>query len=180
MQAKYSQAWIAVALLIGGCSTMKAQMQSSGTLGQQDVTYLDTAYDLAQMDDATGKIAAAKAQDPRVVDVSSQLMAQADAMTPNLQVAIQADGHWPPSPLPAKDAAELDKLKSLSGPAFDKEYIADEVALHRQAIDVFSKEDASTQNGALRTQVETEIPAVQADLAKLQALTAPPNPHPFG
>jgi putative membrane protein len=180
MEKKYRHVWFAAALLTGGCTTMQAQIQSSGAMGSQDTAYITTAYELAQLDDVGGKLAASKAQDPRVVDVSSQLMAQAEALTPGLKMAIKAVGETPPETLSPHESAELDKLKTLKGSAFDQTYIADEVALHKRAIDVFEKEDRDTKNATMRTQVEAELPAVETDLAKLQALTAPQNPHPFG
>ena len=170
MQGKHASIWLTAALVTGGCSTMQEQIQSSGTMGPVDKDYIMTAYELAQLDDAAGKMAPTKAQDPRVVDVSSQLMAQADALEPGLQSALKVEGITAPSQPDPAIAAQLATLKGLQGAAFDRAYVADELALHQRAIGVFQKEDSSTQDGAMRAQVETELPAVQDDTAKLQAL----------
>ena len=64
-------------------------------------------------------------------------------------------------------------MAGLSGPAFDHEFVADEIAAHKQAVDMLKKEDASTKNAALKTQVETELPAVLGNLNALNAIANP-------
>lgn len=178
MPYRHSVLCVAVAVALGGCTTMEAQIRSSGSMGQTDAEYITTAEQLVALDDQAGKMAATKAADPRVVDVSSQIMASADTLSPGLQAAIKVAGMQPPK-LPADTAAEVQKLATLHGPAFDKEYVADELALHQKAVAVFQQEDAKTQDGALRTQVEAELPALQDDLAKLQVLSGnPPSGNP--
>ena len=171
MQITQSSIWIIAALATAGCSTMDAQIKSSGSMAAEDTTYISTAYELAQLDDQAGKLVPAKAQDPRVIDVSSQLVTQADALTPQLTMALQSQGVTPPKQLPPDIQAELTKLQSLQGPAFDQAYVSDEIALHQKAIGVFQKEDADTKNGVMRSQVEAELPAVSDDLNKLKSLT---------
>ena len=175
MQTSQAAVWIIAALATTGCSTLDAQIKSSGAMASEDTSYISTVYELAQLDDQAGKLVPQKAQDPRVMDVSSQLVAQADALTPQLTVALQSQGVAPPKQLPSDVQAEIDKLNSLQGPAFDKAYVADEVALHQKAMSVLQKEDADTKNSVMRTQVEAELPAVKDDLNKLQSIAAPPS-----
>ncbi len=141
-------------------------------MASEDDSYINTAYQLAQLDNQAGKLVPAKAQDPRVVEVSSELVAQANALTPEFTSALQSQGITPPQQLPPALQSELTKLQGLQGAAFDQAYVADEIKLHQRAVQVFHKEDADTKNGAMRTQVEAELPAVQTDLARLQSLTS--------
>ena len=171
MKETQSLIWIVAALATAGCSTLDAQIKSSGSMASEDTTYISVAYELAQLDDQAGKLALAKAQDPRVTDVSSQLVTQADALTPQLTMALQSQGVTPPEQLPPDIQAEVAKLQSLQGPAFDQAYVADELTLHQKAKSVFQREDADTKNGVMRSQVEAELPAVTDDLNKLESLT---------
>ncbi len=162
---------LAVPLVTAGCTTMEAQIRSSGTMGQPDADYANTAYELVQMDNQAGKLAATKASDPRVTSLASTLMAQATAFTPGLLGALSAQGIKPSATLPQAEASELSKLGSLSGPAFDREYVAAELAIHKRAVAVLQKEDAATKDGALRSQVQMQLPAVQTNLRTLQGLS---------
>ena len=164
--------WLVLPLLATGCTTMEAQIKSSGTMGQGDADYIDTAYQLVQLDTQAGVLAKTKARDPRVIDLASKITAQADALSPGLQGALRAQGMQPPSQPSPQLKSELDKLRGLSGAAFDREYVAAQLAMHDRAVKVFKSEDAATKNGAMRTQVETELPAVQGNLISLQLLAA--------
>ena len=162
--------WLTAALATAGCTNMRAQITSSGSMGQPDVDYANTAYQLVQVDNQAGQLATTKASDPRVTDLASQIVAQASVLTPGFQAALDAQNIKPAATLPPEVAAQLDKLRGLNGAAFDRQYVATELAIHDRAVKVFKAEDSATKDGALRTQVETELPAVQDNLAKLQTL----------
>ena len=163
--------WLAVPLVTAGCTTMEAQIRSGGTMGQPDADYASTAYELVQLDNQAGALAATKASDPRVTTLASALTAQATAFTPGLQSALNVQGIKLPTSLPQAEAAEIDRLKTLNGPAFDREYVADELAIHKRAVAVLQKEDAATKDGVLRNQVEMQLPTVQTNLGTLQGLS---------
>ncbi len=175
MQRKQVLLCLSLALGAAGCTTMKAQIQSSGTMGQMDSDYINTAMQLIQLDNAEGKLAATKGSDARVADVAASLTGQASALSPYLVAVLQAEGIKPPTAPSPETAAEVAKLQALSGHAFDRQFVADELAAHQRAIAVFKNEDVSTKDGAMRTQVETELPAVQSNLDKLQALSTEYN-----
>jgi putative membrane protein len=167
---------LSLAVGAAGCATMKDQIQSSGTMGPVDSDYINTAMQLIQLDNMEGKLAATKGSDPRIADVAASLTGQATAFSPTFVAELQAQGITPPTAPSPATAAEVAKLQSLKGPAFDRQFVADELAAHQKALDVFKKEDASTQDGAMRNQVETQLPAVQDNFYKLQNLASEYNP----
>ncbi len=175
-----SSVWLAMAaaacVATTGCTTMEAQIQSSGSMGSVDAEYVNTAFDLIQLDHQEGQLAATKTKDPRIIDLSSKIIAQADALSPGLQAAANVEGIKAPTILTPDLAARVARLQNLSGRDFDRQYVADELALHKRAVAVFGKEDSSTKDAALRTQVETELPAVQGNLDSLTVLSSEYNP----
>jgi putative membrane protein len=173
MRATLLPVWLSIALTATGCTTMQAQIQSSGTVTQADANFVTTATQLVMLDDQAGKLAATKAADPRVVDVSTQMSGLASSFAPELQADAKAQGLRPAPQATQEVAQEVAALRGLSGRAFDRQYLADELAAHQRAVTVFKAEDATTKDGALRTQVETALPAVQDYLAKLQAIANP-------
>ncbi len=171
MTPTHASLLFAATLALAGCTTEEAQIRSSGSMGASDTEYVTTAYNLVQLDRQAGQMVAAKAADPRVRDLATQVTAQADALYPGLQAAEKVGGITPPDRLPGDMAAEIDKLRELNGSDFDRQYVADELAAHQHAVDVFKKEDTATNDGAMKAQVETELPAVQSNLDRLQYLS---------
>ncbi len=173
MRNAKSLLWLPVGAMLAtaGCTTMEKQIQSSGAMSPVDAEYVRTAYDLMQLDKAAAQLAATKASDPRVQDLATQIAAQADTLTPGLQAALHVEGANPPDHPSTDTAAAIAKLNSLSGPAFDRQFVASELALHQKAVPLFQREDTETKDGAMRVQVETEQPAVQANLDRLKALS---------
>ena len=51
---------LAIPLAVSGCTTMEAQIRSSGTMGSADADYVTAAYQLVQLDNQAGKLAATK------------------------------------------------------------------------------------------------------------------------
>ena len=70
-------------------------------------------------------------------------MTQAAAFTPTLQSALKVEGIAPPSSLPQTETAQIQALGNLSGSAFDRQYVDDELAIHKRAVSVLQKEDAA-------------------------------------
>ena len=163
--------WIALALPLIGCQTLSSQIQAGGAMGPSDAEFINAAYAIAQLDEQAGKLATTKATDPRVQDVAATMSSEAGVLYPNLQGALQAEGKQAPTSLPPDLAAEIKKLGSLSGPAFDREFVSAELAAHKRAVQIMQREDTSTKDTALKAQVETEMPAVQTNLDKLTFLS---------
>ena len=170
---KKQSAWLCLAMLPGltACTTMQAQIKSSGSMGQVDADYANTTYQLIQLNKQAGTLAQTKATDPRVQALAARLVAQTDAFSPGLQSALEASGVKPSATLPPDEAAQIDTLKKASGPAFDHQFVDAELAVHERAVNVLTREVAETKDGALRTQASTEISAVQGNLATLQILS---------
>ena len=103
------------------------------------------------------------------------MSSEAQVLYPNLKGALQAEHQPVPAGAAPAVQAEVQKLSSMSGPAFDHEFVADELAAHKQAVAILKQEDATTKNAALKAQVETELPAVQSNLAALSAIANPPS-----
>jgi putative membrane protein len=86
-------------------------------------------------------------------------------------------GVTPPSlgdgPLSQNHAAAMANLRTLSGAAFDKAYVANEVTYHAEVIQSIQNDlMPAIQNAELRALVEKVAPAFQAHHAAAQALQA--------
>lgn len=63
-----------------------------------------------------------------------------------------------------------DSLKTLTGPAFDRAYMAAQVQGHQKAIDVLHQLQTSAQDPDLRAAIGKAIPIVQGHLTKAQQI----------
>jgi putative membrane protein len=163
----------ATALALAGCSTAEKQIQSSGAMGPSDATFVDTAYSIAQLDQQAGSLAKTRASDPRVIDLASKMSDEASVLYPELRAALKVEGKPAPTQLPPEVAGEVQQLSALKGPAFDKQFIADELAAHQRAAQILQAEATNSKDGALQAQAQQELPAVQLNLASLQGLAHP-------
>ena len=168
---KHLPLWFALALPLAGCDTVASQIKASGGMGPTDADFVTAAYAIAQLDEQAGKLAATKATDPRVTDLAATMSSEATVLYPNLQGALQAEGKPVRNSLPPEVSAQLQKLGTLSGPAFDREFVAAELAAHKRAVQILQREDSTTKDAVLKAQVETELPAVQGNLDRLTFLS---------
>jgi predicted outer membrane protein len=163
VSVKHLPLWLALAVPLAGCETAASQISSSGTIGSADADFVTAAYSIAQLDEQAGKLA-------------GQMSAEAQVLYPNLQGALRVEGKPAPTSPPPQVTAEVQTLSGLKGSAFDKQFVADELAAHKQAVAILQKEEAATKDGAMKNQVETELPAVQGNLATLQVLSSSLSP----
>ena len=123
-----------------------------------DAQIAHIAYTAGTLDVAAGKQALAKSHDKAVRDFASEMVRDHEAVNDKALALVKKLNVTPqdnPTSAALKAAADKkrDELAKLDGPAFDKAYIANEVAYHR------------TVNGALR---DTLIPSAQnAELKSL-------------
>lgn len=66
-----------------------------------------------------------------------------------------------PETLDAEHRAQVDILKTMSGPDFDREYLSQQTAAHRKALALLKSYGAAGDNAELRQFAQGAIPAVQ-------------------
>ena len=75
----------------------------------------------------------------------------------------------PADELDSKHQQLLDKLKSLSGPAFDKEYISVQTDAHKEAVSLFTDYSKSGKEKALKAFAGETLPTLKSHLKHVQA-----------
>ena len=147
-----------LAICTGAALLMTSGIALAAGDGPNDAQIAHIAYTAGQIDIAAGKQALAKSKDPAVRAFAEEMVRdhsavneQALALVKKLGVTPEANGTS--TALSAQAKAEEQRLAALDGAAFDKAYVANEVAYHK------------TVNGAL---AGTLIPS--ADNAELKSL----------
>jgi putative membrane protein len=85
------------------------------------------------------------------------------------QIAKQADVSLPAQPT-GKDAAEGQKLRGVTGTAFDQAYAQGQLQDHRETVELFQKEASSGQDPALKAFAQKTLPILQQHLQMAEAL----------
>ena len=165
MRAKHVAVLAVLALPAAACTV------ATPTASQADTNFVDTAYNLLQLDDQEGQLAAVQASDPRVKLIAGDLIAKTETFDPQLYQVIGTDNITPPASLSPQATVEVAALAPLTGTAFDKAYLADQIASHQHSIAVFQAE-AQSPDPQLRQLAATGLPMVQDSLTKLRAINA--------
>jgi len=129
----------------------------------------------AQTDDferTEGRLAEKMAGSPQVRGFGAEMVSAHTKTTAALKAAIAKAGLPPPAPpmLTAEQSQNLATLKSLSGPAFDKAYVYQQIQAHQTALGVMQAYASNGDNPVIRKAAADTVPIVQHHLEMAQSL----------
>jgi putative membrane protein len=134
--------------------------------------YVTKAAQSDQFEIQTGKLALAQAMNPDVRAFGGMMVTD-HAKSTALVVAAAKNRKLsaaPPPPLNPDQQAMLTELQGLKGDAFDKDYIAQQLTAHQQALDLQTRYANGGDNSNLRAAARQIIPVVQMHLGMLQKM----------
>jgi len=119
---------------------------------------------------ALGSLASHKATSDSVRDFA--VMMVKDHSSANAQlVALAASKHVSlPKGRGAKADAEMVELKALSGNAFDKSYVSNQISAHQRTVSLLQKEIDSGQDPDAKSFAEKVLPTVQSHLSAIEKI----------
>jgi putative membrane protein len=164
------------ALALAGIKTPAVQAQAPSD--PQIVGIVVTAN---QIDIDTAKLALSKSKNKQVREFAQQMVDDHMALGKNVGDLVKKLNVTPADSdtsktLKQQAADETKKLKSLSGKAFDKEYIDHEVAYHKAVIDAASNTlIPNAQNAELKSALEGAAPLFQGHLQHAEQVQAALN-----
>jgi putative membrane protein len=127
-----------------------------------------------------GKLALEKSQNPDVKQFAQKMVEDHTMLINNMKPFADQLGVKPPTKLNAKHQQLADRLKSLSGDQFDKEYIKAMVADHHHDLGEFMEEESKAADPGLKqtvtqgTQVIREHTQMIDEIAKKNGISTPP------
>lgn len=168
----------ALALLIAGCGTRattplpQEQVLTGQMVNQSDANAATESYRIVQLDNQEGQLAAAQSTDPQVRTLAAELIGKANQLYPQLEEQLQRTGITPARVLPRVLQGKVDRLGTLRGRTFDRQYLADQIESHQRALVVFQDGLSRSQDAGIKALLTQAVPVVQDSLDKLQALRA--------
>ncbi len=166
---RYRVATMAAAAVLAAASTTFAQAVTDAQIAAIVVT-------ANQVDVDAGKLAGSKGTHPEVKAFGKQMVAdhtgvnkQATALVTKL--GVKPEDNPTAQSLKAGGAENVKKLTGLTGAAFDKAYVDNEIAYHQQVLDALDKTlIPSAQNAELKALLVKVRPAFVAHLNHAQTI----------
>jgi putative membrane protein len=114
-------------------------MSSSKPSPAADSAFLTTAYQIGKFEIEIGKLARKNSQDAQVREFANMMINDHTAMGKDVEGLAAQKGVTLPAAIGDDLKKKCDKLYSLTGKEFDKEYASINVKGHTDAIDLFTK-----------------------------------------
>ena len=137
-----------------------------------DADFFKQAAQAGMAEVEAGKLAQDKGSSAAVKDFGAMMVKDHTAANDKLKSVATSENVELPSGPSLKDKATKAKLEVLTGDAFDKAYIKNQVAAHRQAVALFRKEAASGQDPQAKAFAAATLPTLKAHLKKIDEIAA--------
>lgn len=151
-----------------GTSTTTA---SPGVLAASDREFFALAASSDALEVESGKLALDKSKDASLRKFAQNMIDGHSETSQQLMLVAGTVGASPPTAMAPPHSAQLDKLRSLSGTEFDREYAAQiGVAAHQEAVALFERAQREASNADVRAFAEKTLPDLRQHLQDGQAL----------
>jgi putative membrane protein len=127
-------------------------------------TFVSTAAQDGLAEVELGRMAAQKATDPAVKSFAQRMVADHSRMNTQLQQVAQSQNMTMPTSISPKEQAEMNRLSSLSGAAFDKAYMQRMVSDHKKDVADFENEANNGDNPQVKALAAQSLPTLQEHL----------------
>jgi putative membrane protein len=162
---------LAIAGLSSGAFAQSITEQAATALGMTPSTksFIENAAISDMFEIEAGKLAQQKADQQskafagRMVKDHSEVSAELKAIAAKAGVEV-------PAVLHSSHQSKLDKLKSLSGADFDKQYDADQLAGHKDAVSMFERYAKGGENAELKAFAAKHLPRLQEHLRMAEGM----------
>jgi putative membrane protein len=164
----------------GGANTpsMQEQQQQMGTNGASatnagpamDKTFVKKALEGNVAEVQMGELALQKSNDDQVKQFAQRMVDDHGKMQDQLKPVADQMGVKVPEGSSKGQMKKMDKMKTLSGDAFDQAYIKDMVKDHKSDASEFKQEAQSTQNAQLKQLATEGGQTIESHLQQIQQI----------
>jgi putative membrane protein len=141
-----------------------SSMQSTAKLSPADKTFVEKAAIGGLAEVAMGKLAQQKAGSDQVKQFATRMVDDHAKANDELKQVASTKGIALPSDLDAKHKGKMAKLEKLSGAQFDRAYMDDMVADHKEDVSEFQKQAKSGSDADIKGFASKTLPTLQEHL----------------
>jgi putative membrane protein len=162
---------VAAAFMLAASSA--AQAQDATKMSTQDRTFTTQALAGNMLEVEIGRMAQQHAASEQLKTLGRRLADDHGKANQQLIVIAQKNGIAPPTKMPAKEQATLDKIAGLNGQAFDNTVLGMLADDHKTDIKVYEKEIAQGQNAEIKSYAMQTLPTLQQHLQLVEDMARP-------
>jgi len=149
----------------GGTTSSGSSMSAGGaTLAAGDKTFVQKAAIGGIAEVEMGKLAQQKGSSDQVKQFGSRMVEDHSKANDELKQIASSKGITLPTDLDAKHKSKMDKMQKLSGAQFDRAYMDDMVADHKEDVADFKKQASSGKDGDLKAFASKTLPTLEDHL----------------
>jgi len=172
---------IGLAFLVGagaaaaqGTSTSSSNMKAgtSASVPAADKAFAEKAAIGGMAEVQMGKMAQQKGSSDQVKQFGGRMVDDHSKANDELKQIASAKGIALPTDLDAKHKSKMDKMEKLSGAQFDRAYMDDMVADHKEDVAEFKKEASSGKDSDLKAFAAKTLPTLEDHLKMAQSTDA--------
>ena len=165
------KAMLASTIVLGLAAAAYAQDTASKahrSSGSADLTFVLDAAKGGMAEVELGQLAADKASSDDVKKFGQRMVTDHSKANDELKTLAQSKNITLPTAIDAKDKATHDRLAKLSGPAFDRAYMAHMVTDHRKDVNEFKKETTAGKDPDVKSWASKTLPTLEEHLKMAQ------------
>ena len=137
-----------------------------------DKTFVEKAAVGGMAEVEMGKMAQQKGSSDQVKQFGSRMVDDHSKANDELKQVASSKGITLPTDLDAKHKSKMDKMQKLSGAQFDRAYMDDMVADHKQDVAEFKKQATSGKDSDLKSFAAKTLPTLEDHLKMAQSTDA--------
>jgi len=142
---------------------------SGAAIPAADKTFVEKAAVGGLAEVAMGKMAQQKGSSDQVKQFGSRMVDDHSKANDELKQVASSKGITLPTDLDAKHKSKIDKMQKLSGAQFDRAYMDDMVADHKQDVAEFRKEANSGKDSDIKAFAAKTLPTLEDHLKMAQS-----------
>jgi len=117
-----------------------------------------------------GKVASEKGGTSEVKDFGNRMVKDHTQANDELKGLAEKKGITLSSTLDPRHQAQVDRLNKLTGPAFDKAYVNNQVRAHESTVELFQEEAQSGQDPDLKAFASRTLPTLQSHCSSIKSI----------
>ena len=150
-------------------SNTTSSMQSAAKVSSSDKSFVEKAAIGSMAEVQMGKLAQQKAGSDQVKQFGTRMVDDHSKANDDLKQVASHKGITLPSDLDAKHKNKMAKLEKLSGAQFDRAYMDDMVADHKEDVAEFEKQAKSGHDADIKGFASKTLPTLQEHLSLAQS-----------
>jgi putative membrane protein len=163
---------LVVAPAIAGAQMNSTAASAASTLSAGDRKFLNEAADGGMAEVELGKLAMQKASDENVKKFGQRMVDDHSKANDELRELAKRKGVDLPQTPSAKNQNLKRRLAKLNGPNFDKAYMTDMVADHKEDVAAFQKESNVARDPQVKSFASQTLPTLREHLKNAQEISS--------